>query len=490
MMMFNSKESLIKSNQEQAIASWINYLNQIRLDELLKSLNEQNVNLDKALETLNKTLRTIDKDIINNGQGRGGQKGMHGFIAEVAECGIGNARKEIIGKAPNYVWVDDNGPTDLTKGIDKIQQKFVNSGGHLSLEAIREHHEKYPWYLEQNGKYQIPKDHYDKIKYYLSISEETANKMPTQNGDFSLRQWKEVHAFFENGDIPLEKVEPSLLKYNEVQKGTIDKTISIEKESIKRTDKEIRNDAYDKSKPNISEGAKATVASAMVEGGTTFVIEVAKKRKSGKRIQEFNKDDWNDILIETGSSSLKGAIRGISIYTLTNYTATPAAVASSMVTCSFGIAEQANLFRNGVITENEFLLKSETICLETSISALSSFIGQAVIPIPVLGAVIGNTIGNIMYHSTKDCLSKYEQKLIKRYIKEVDEYNKQLDIEYFKMLKNLMSDLNLYLNMLDKAFSPNYKIALDGSIQLAINLGVASEELLKNTDEIDDYFLD
>ena len=148
MMMFNSKESLIKSNQEQAIASWINYLNQIRLDELLKSLNEQNVNLDKALETLNKTLRTIDKDIINNGQGRGGQKGMHGFIAEVAECGIGNARKEIIGKAPNYVWVDDNGPTDLTKGIDKIQQKFVNSGGHLSLEAIREHHEKYPWYLE------------------------------------------------------------------------------------------------------------------------------------------------------------------------------------------------------------------------------------------------------------------------------------------------------------------------------------------------------
>ena len=487
--MFNNKDSLVKSNQEQAVASWINYLNQVRLDELLKTLNEQDVNLDKALETLNKTLNTINKDIINNGQGRGGQKGMHGFIAEVAECGVGNARKEIIGKAPNYVWIDDNGPTDLTRGIDQIQQKFVNSGGHLSLEAIREHHEKYPWYLGQNGKYQIPKDHYDKIKYYLSISEETANKMPTQNGDFSLKQWKEVHTFFENGDIPLEKIEPSLLKYNEVQKGTIEKTINAEKESIKETDAEIRNSAYDKSNPSLSEGAKATAVSALIEGGTTFAIKVFEIRKSGKRIQEFSEDDWKAILSETSSSTLKGAIRGVSIYTLTNYTATPAAVASSMVTCSFGIAEQAHLLRSGIITEDEFLLKSETICLETSISALSSFIGQAVIPVPVLGAVIGNTVGNIMYHSTKDCLSKYEHKLIKRYVKEIDEYNKQLDMEYFGILKNLMSDLNLYLNILDKAFSPNYQIALDGSIQLAISLGVNSEELLKNSDEIDDYFL-
>lgn len=487
--MFNKKGSLLKNNQEQAVASWINYLNQVRLSELLKTLNEQNINLDKALETLNETLSTINKDIINNGKGRGGNQGMHGFIAEVAECGIGNAREEILGKAPCFEWINDNGPVDLKRGLEQIQQKFYNSGDHLSLEAIREHHEKYPWFLEQNGKYQIPKDHYDKIKYYLSISEETANKMPTKNGEFSLKQWKEVHSFFENGDIPLDKVEPSILKYNEVQKGTIDKTINSEKESIKKIDKGIRDNAYEKSKPSISEGAAATVTSAVIEGGTTFLIKVVEKRKTGKRIQEFDTDDWKTILDETGSSTLKGAIRGVSIYTLTNYTATPAAVASSIVTCSFGIAEQSHLFRNGSITEDEFLLKSETICLETSVSALSSFIGQTVIPIPVLGAVIGNTIGNIMYQSTKDCLSKHEQKLIKRYISEIDEYNKQLDFEYFEMLKTLMTDLNLYLSMIDKAFSPNYKIALEGSIQLAINLGVDKKELLKNIDEIDDYFL-
>ena len=84
---------------------------------------------------------------MNNGKGRGGQYGMHGFIAEVAECGIGNAREQIEGKALIYEWINDNG-----------------------------------------GVYQIPEDHYS-----------------------------------------LDKVEPSKLKYSEVQKGTYEQTFSKEK---------------------------------------------------------------------------------------------------------------------------------------------------------------------------------------------------------------------------------------------------------------------
>ena len=74
-----------KSDQEQAVASWVNYLNQVRLDRLMDALNAQDVNLDKALGTINKTVDIIDKNIIE--RNRGGIKGMHGFIAEAAECG-------------------------------------------------------------------------------------------------------------------------------------------------------------------------------------------------------------------------------------------------------------------------------------------------------------------------------------------------------------------------------------------------------------------
>lgn len=67
---------------------------------------------------------------------------MHGFIAEVAECGIGNARSQIAGKAPVYEWINDNGPEDLKRAGILIQQKFVQAGNHLSLPGDTKHLEK------------------------------------------------------------------------------------------------------------------------------------------------------------------------------------------------------------------------------------------------------------------------------------------------------------------------------------------------------------
>lgn len=61
-----------KSDQEQAVASWVNYLNQVRLDRLIDALNAQDVNLESALGTINKTVDIIDKNIIE--QNRGGLK--------------------------------------------------------------------------------------------------------------------------------------------------------------------------------------------------------------------------------------------------------------------------------------------------------------------------------------------------------------------------------------------------------------------------------
>ena len=478
---------LAKSNQEQAIASWVNYLNQVRLERLMETLQQQDQNWEQTVDTLKHTLSIIDKEIIE--RNRGGLKGMHGFIAEVAECGIGNAREQVRGKMPVYEWINDNGPADLLRDGVEIQQKFVASGNHLSLKAISQHFEKYPDYLSKGGKYQIPEDHYEKIKQLLSITEEQANKMPTSSGEFSLKQWREVHTFFEESDIKLKDLEPSKLRYSQVQMNRIKDTIQNEKKSLKKVDQKIRDDAYDASKPSIEQGMKAAVASAAIEGGVTFAVAVAKKRKTGKKIGEFNSKDWEDVFKEAGIGTVKGGIRGISIYALTNYTATPAAVASALCTASFGIAEQAHLLRTGKITEEQFIMNSEILCLDTSMSALSSFIGQSLIPIPVLGAVIGNTAGTLLYQMAKDNLSRKEQKLIEGYLRYLHELDVVLDKKYRKYINELNEGMRRYYRMLDRAFSPNYKEALEGSIALAMSFGVPSEKLLKSLSEIDDYFL-
>ena len=144
-------EKVVKSSQEQAVGAWVSYLNQVRLDRLTEALSTQSANLAAAMNTIETAFATIKDDIII--RNRGGDKGMHGFIAEIAECGIGNARQEIKGDAPIYVWLNDNGPVDLQRGAEYIQQKFVQSGGHLSLQAVAQHMQKYPDFLSEGGKY-------------------------------------------------------------------------------------------------------------------------------------------------------------------------------------------------------------------------------------------------------------------------------------------------------------------------------------------------
>ena len=483
-------KKMIKNGQEQAVASWINYLNQVRLDRLMEALQKEELNLNEAMSTIGETLKTISRDIVNNGKGRGGQYGMHGFIAEVAECGIGNAREQIEGKAPIYEWINDNGPEDLRRGATLIQQKFVNGGGHLSLQAIRMHLNAYPDFLDNGGVYQIPEDHYEKIKWLLSISEKEANKMPTSTGDFSLKQWREVHEFFKNGDIPLDKVEPSKLKYSEVQKGTYEQTFSKEKDSLRKRNQERKEQAYNKSKPTLSEGAKATAAAAAIEGAMALCLGIAEKRKSGKKFNAFDEEDWKEIAATTGKGTLKGSVRGASIYTLTNFTATPAAVASAMVTATFGIAEQAYQLKQGNVNEQRFIENTEMLCLDASVSALSSFAGQILIPVPVLGAVIGNTVGTMMYQIAKDNLSAREQKIFEEYAEAVRQLDVSLQDQYQEFVDEIGKDTKLFMELLNRAFAPDIRVAFEGSIDLAKSCGVPVDEILDSKEKIASYFMD
>jgi len=481
-------DKILKSSQEQAVGAWINYLNQVRLDRLVDSLSKQNINFVTAMKTIETAFDTIKEDIII--KNRGGDKGMHGFIAEIAECGIGNARQQIIGKSAIYTWINDNGPDDLIRGTEAIQQKFVQAGGHLSLRAVAEHLRHYPKYLADGHKYQIPKDHYDKIMAYLEMPADVANKLPTSTGEFSLRQWKEVHTFFEANNIDPSKLEPSILEYGDVQQGTIAATFDKEKEHLQEIDQEKRNLAYQESKPTLAEGMKATAVAAAVEGTTTFVMAVAKKRKSGKRIKEFDWADWIEIAGDSGKGTIKGGIRGASIYVLTNFTATPAAVASAITTAAFGVAEQAHLFRNGSINEVQFIENSEMLCLDASVSALSSFAGQVLIPIPVIGAVIGNAVGTMIYQIGKDSLSARENKLIENYLRDISELDKRLAIEYHQYIDQMNRCFEKYMELLVSAFNPDVEKALDGSVTLAKYMGVSEDEILDDYNKIVSYFMD
>ena len=479
-----------KSTQEQAIASWINYLNQVRIDRLMGMLSQEQDNLDNAMNTINETLNIIGRDIVNNGLGRGGERGMHGFIAEVAEVGIGNARELLEGRVPVYEWINDNGPEDLRRGAELIQQKFVNSGGHLSLQAVKHHLLTYPDFLENGGKYQIPSDHYERIKWLLSISEKEANKMPTSSGEFSLKQWREVHNFFRIENVPLDKIEPSVLDYRDVQKNMYEQTMESERQNLQARNQQRRFQVYQENKPTLADGIKTTAMAAAAEGAMAFCMGVAAKRRSGKKLKDFDQDDWKDITIETGVGTIKGGVRGSSIYLLTNHTAAPAAVASAIVTASFGVAEQAHRYRKGELDEAAFIENSEILCLDAAVSALSSFAGQVIIPVPVIGAVIGNAVGTMLYQLAKENLSDKEQALLEDYLNSTRQLDEALQAEYQSFIVGLSENMKHYMAILERAFSPDVRAAFNGSVALAKEVGVPVNEILDTKEKVFAYFVD
>lgn len=306
---------IAKTSQEQAIAAWVDYLNQVRITDLIASLNQQDGNLQDALDSLRSTVETLQSNVIEIG--RGGQRGMHGFIAEVAEVGIGNARKAVQGQERIYDWVNNNGPDDIRIGDVLCQMKFVQGGGSFSLDAVAKHLESYPDYLEAGHKYIIPKDFYEKVKTLMDMDADTASRL-TRDDNLSLKDWKRVHEFFNSHDVTLDDIEPSQLEYDQVQRGTIAETMRSEEASIRSEDEKIRAKAYEESKPSLGQAAQVTLASAVIEGAGTFVTLTAQKMREGKSIREFTQEDWQDIAKGTGGGFAKGGVRGATIYALTN----------------------------------------------------------------------------------------------------------------------------------------------------------------------------
>lgn len=475
----------IKYTQEQAVASWVQYLNTIRFENLINSLNEQDINLDNAITSLDTTLNEINKLVNSN---RGSKKGIHGFIAEISEVGIGNAKENIIGKDNVYEWVNDNGIADLVRNGTNIQQKYYQKD--LSLSAIAEHLKKYPSFLKEGGKYQIPKDQYEKIQYLRAIPENEANKLATSDGTFSLKQWRKVHEFFKDDSIDINSIEPANLEYSEVQKNVVNNTIKKEKDKIKETDNEIRNKIVNENKPTFSEGIKVAAISSVVEGGTTFISLIIKKKKEKKLIKNFTSEDWQEIIKKSGVSITKGGVRGASLYTLTNYAKTPSAVANALTTSAFGVAEQVYLYKKGKITENELLENSELLYLDASVSAISSILGQTIIPIPVIGTIIGNTIGLKMYEIAKNNFKTAEQEIIREYCDEIKILEKDLFDEYNDFIEKVKQEVFLYMEILEKLYSTNVQEVFEGSIKMAKLYEIPSDEILDSKEKIDKYFMD
>ena len=113
----------VKRTQEQAIASWISYLNQLRLYEYFDNLLKQDGNLEEALRYLDK----VKVFLGDPSKILGSNKTKHGEIAECLQVNLSNARDVIQGLLPRYRdAISRIAPEDYWFGDKPVQSKFYN----------------------------------------------------------------------------------------------------------------------------------------------------------------------------------------------------------------------------------------------------------------------------------------------------------------------------------------------------------------------------
>lgn len=476
-----------KSTQEQAVAAWITHLNQCRLDELIEKLTQQDINFQDALEEMAEL-----KAFIGNPEHiLGSVTSKHGEIAEHMQVNISNARKAVEGLVKEYTFdgVGRTAPEDYLKNGQQIQSKFYNSlkATFFNKHALAEHLEKYSDFIANGGSYDIPKDQYNELVRLLELYNDTSKRSQLSKSEFNLI--KKINDYLNENNLEVGKdIKPAVVDYNQAQMGVADDTVNEEVKKIKKTDEEQRRKAYDKSKPSIREGAKAAGISATIEGGVSFCLAIAKKRKE-KNFSDFTYVDWTEIGIDTGKGAVKGGIRGGVIYALTNFTATPANVASAYVTAAFGIASQIKEHESGKISDEDFIINCEIVCLDVTVSAIASVAGQVMIPVPVLGAVVGNIAGEFVYEFCKKQGASREQNIVEKYVSEMDILNKELEVQLLQVIVQIQSNLKQFKDLEKFAFDEDVNRAFDSSIKLAIEVGVSEEKVLKNIHEVDDYFM-
>ena len=279
--------------------------------------------------------------------------------------------------------------TDYIRGMQIIQQKACQAGGHLGLNAIKRHMEKYPEFVEKGGIYQIPKDMFEKYIRLKNLPKDVTMKLRKED----LRLWKYIRSFTK--EYPEAMIEPMVVSYTDIQAGNIEATVKrVERDKEQEFEKQ-RNDAQKAYAPSFEELLKICGISAAIEGGVSAGTEFILKLKRGKRISDFTKQDVKDILGNFSLGCAKGALRGGIVYSVTNVIKIPAAVISGLVTALFGIIHEAYLYLKKQISKEMLLKNSLFIFVETTASVGCAAIGRHLCKKhPIIGAIAGSILGS------------------------------------------------------------------------------------------------
>lgn len=294
-------------------------------------------------------------------------------------------------------------------------------------------------------------------------------------------------------------MKSSALDYKDAQKNSIHSLIDSEEKNIRKTVR-LKQEELNKKRlvaqkhalPNLKEANKVARNAAFLQGGLALMSTVYGKYKEGKSIFEFEQSDWLDCGLDTAEGVVKGAISGYSIYGLTNVFGISAPNASALVMATYGMIDIILKYRSTEITQDEFMNLLTLNVMDASFATIGACIGQIMIPIPVLGSVVGSISTSIIWEIGKGILNEREQRIIQDYKENLNSYIKTLDENYLVIYNEIIEKYKKLGEIQAYSFdlSINTKLRFEYSIEMAESLEIEDNKILHDLSEIDNFFLD
>jgi len=120
--------------------------------------------------------------------------------------------------------------------------------------------------------------------------------------------------------------------------------------------------------------------------------------------------------------------------------------AGAVTSAAMGITSLITDQQRGRIDMDEFVTQGQILCLEAGIAAIGGALGQTLIPVPIVGSIIGTVTANLVWGVAKGKLGTFD----------------------------------LHANAAKLAAA---------SVSLAREVGVDENKILKNDADLDSYFL-
>lgn len=465
------------SVQDQITSSVIDNINTMRIESELHQLGLQDASFVKSMEYVDHVREFIgDPSKI-----LGSDATKHGEIAEQVEVGIRNARDVLLNRTPtaSFEGVGRTAPADYLIDGMQVQSKFIN-GLNNNLEHVLKHMDKYENFGRDGSFYHIPKDSYELIKK-IHNNEDVAG-LSTKTIESIKNKINEIE--LKTGQPFTKVVQPAISNYDEVQQGRVVDTLNKHEEDLTNQNENIKDTIRNDHKATFNEGLKAAGAAATVGGALALGSSLyLKYKKEGKNPfhGDLTADDWKEIGLTTAKGAAVAGVTGAAVYALTNCAGLAAPFAGAFVTATKGVSSLVRDFHGGIISFEEFQMNAIFLCADSAGVGLATVMGQSLIPIPVVGAVIGSLAGkfvcNVLLGEDKELAQKMEmsmQKLIN-----------QLDDAYKQVVDKINQEFDQIADLRQKAFDVKSNIDLiESSIALARAYGVDESKILKDEDDL------